>query len=147
MLVELTARNIAIGAGVFVVSLLATSAIVTAFLVGIRPDHFVVEQSALARRFKSVGARIAYSVAKNLLGVVLVCVGVVLALPGVPGQGVLTILVGLVLLDIPSKRRFELRQVSRPRVLAAINKLRARFHKPPLIVEPDRPSPPSKPST
>lgn len=145
MPVELTARNIAFGAGVFVLSAVVTTAIVTAFLVGIRPDHFVVDQSAVARRFKSVGARIAYTLAKNLLGVVLVCVGVVLSLPGVPGQGLLTILVGLVLLDIPSKRRFELRQVSRPRVLSAINRLRARFGKAPLVVDTDPPSPADPP--
>ena len=68
-------------------------------------------------------------------------VGVVLALPGVPGQGLLTMLVGLLLLDIPSKRRLELRIVSRPTVLKTINRVRRRFRRPALLV-----APPAKPS-
>ena len=73
--------------------------------------------------------------AKNLLGLVLVGLGVVMSLPGVPGQGVLTILLGVMLLDFPGKRRLELMLVSRPRVFRAINRLRARFDKPPLILD------------
>jgi len=71
---------------------------------------------------------------KNLLGVALIVVGVLLSLPGVPGQGVLTILIGIMLLDLPGKRRMEQKLVSRPRVLNAINGLRARFGKPPLVL-------------
>ena len=74
-------------------------------------------------------------VAKNLLGVGLVLVGVLLSMPGIPGQGVLTILIGLVLLDFPGKRRFERRLVGMPRILRTINRLRARFGKPPLVLQ------------
>src|SRR5688572_17540561 len=42
---------------------------------------------------------------KNLLGLAIVALGIILSIPGIPGQGALTILVGLVLLDIPGKRR------------------------------------------
>jgi len=41
---------------------------------------------------------------KNFLGVFLLVVGVILALPGVPGPGVLTIFVAVLLLDFPGKR-------------------------------------------
>ena len=67
--------------------------------------------------------------------------GVVLALPGVPGQGLLTIFVGILLLDIPGKRRFELKIIRRPGVLKYVNRLRDRFNKPPLLVAPDDPPP------
>ena len=73
--------------------------------------------------------------AKNLLGLVLVGFGVVMSLPGVPGQGVLTILLGIMLLDFPGKRVLETRIVSRPRVNGAVNALRARFGKPPLLLD------------
>ena len=56
--------------------------------------------------------------------------GALLSLPGIPGQGLLTILIGLILLDFPGKRGLERRLVSRPSVLAAINRLRARFGRP-----------------
>ncbi len=74
-------------------------------------------------------------VAKNLLGVFLVLLGIVLSLPGVPGQGILTILLGLIMLDIPGKRPLEARIIKRPAVRDAINKLRARFNKPPLELD------------
>ena len=73
--------------------------------------------------------------AKNLLGLLLVFLGVVMSLPGVPGQGVLTILLGIMLLDFPGKRRLELKLVRRPKVLRVINRLRARFDKPPLLLD------------
>jgi hypothetical protein len=72
---------------------------------------------------------------KNLLGVFLVGLGIILSLPGVPGQGLLTILLGLIMLDIPGKRPLEARIIKRPAVRAAINKLRARFNKPPLVLD------------
>ena len=73
--------------------------------------------------------------AKNLLGLVLVFAGIIMSLPGVPGQGVLTILLGIMLLDFPGKRSLETRIISRPRVNTAVNALRARFNKPPLMLD------------
>jgi hypothetical protein len=74
-------------------------------------------------------------VAKNLYGVFLILLGIVLSLPGVPGQGILTILLGLIMLDIPGKRPFEARIIQRPAILTAVNNLRARYKKPPLLMD------------
>ena len=46
-------------------------------------------------------------VAKNLLGIVTVLVGIILSLPVVPGPGLLLILIGVMLLEFPGKRRLE----------------------------------------
>lgn len=43
---------------------------------------------------------------RNVLGYALIALGVVLSIPLVPGQGLLTILVGLSLADWPGKQRF-----------------------------------------
>ncbi|MBS1796233.1 MAG: hypothetical protein JSS81_20435 [Acidobacteria bacterium] len=72
---------------------------------------------------------------KNIFGVILVLIGIVLSLPGVPGQGILTILTGLIMIDIPGKRPWEARIIKRPVVLAAVNNLRAKYNKPPLILD------------
>jgi hypothetical protein len=69
-------------------------------------------------------------VAKNLLGAVLVLAGVVMLV--VPGQGVLTIVVGLVLVDFPGKYRLERWLATRPPVWRAINWLRKREGREPL---------------
>lgn len=70
---------------------------------------------------------------KNIAGVIMICLGIV-ALVG-PGQGILSILTGLILLDIPGKRPFEARIIQRPAILAAANRLRARYKKEPLIMD------------
>jgi hypothetical protein len=53
----------------------------------------------------------------------------------VPGQGILTILLGIMLLDFPGKRDLEYRLVSQPRVFNTINKLRHRFGKDSLVLD------------
>jgi hypothetical protein len=62
----------------------------------------------------------------------LVLLGVALSLPGVPGQGLITILIGVMLLDFPGKRELERKIISRPAVLSNVNKLRNKFSRPPL---------------
>jgi len=74
-------------------------------------------------------------VAKNIAGVILLLLGFVMALPGIPGQGVLTMIIGLTLVDFPGKRGIERRILRHRRVLDAINRLRARFHRPPLEMD------------
>jgi hypothetical protein len=71
-------------------------------------------------------------VLRNLLAVALVGLGIILSLPGVPGQGLLTILLGIMLSDFPGKERLERKIVGYPKVLQALNRLRQRFEKPPL---------------
>ena len=74
-------------------------------------------------------------IGKNLLGFLLVALGIVLSIPGVPGQGLLTILLGVMLLDFPGKLTLERKLLSRPEVVRTINKLRGRFEKPPLELD------------
>jgi hypothetical protein len=69
---------------------------------------------------------------KNLLGLLFLCLGIAMLV--LPGQGILTMLVGISLLDFPGKYRIERRIVSMPGVLKAINNLRARSGQPPLQV-------------
>lgn len=61
---------------------------------------------------------------KNAVGAVLLCLGVVMLFT--PGQGVLTILAGLLLMNFPGKYRLERWLVQRPGVLKSLNWLRTR---------------------
>ena len=74
-------------------------------------------------------------VGKNIVGYVTVCLGVVLALPGVPGQGVVLILIGLTMLNFPGKRRLEKKLIGRPSVLRVVNRLRQRLKRAPLQMD------------
>jgi hypothetical protein len=73
-------------------------------------------------------------VARNVAGVALIAVGVVLSVPGVPGQGLLTIFIGILLVDFPGKRRLERRILGVPVLLRAVNRLRHRRGHPPLVL-------------
>jgi hypothetical protein len=70
-------------------------------------------------------------IARNLVGGILVLLGLVL-IP-LPGQGVLTILAGLALMDFRGKRRVEHWLILRPAVFAAINHSRLRAGRPRLV--------------
>lgn len=62
-------------------------------------------------------------IARNALGLVLVVAGVAMLV--LPGQGLLTLLVGLLLVDFPGKHELVRRVLCKPKVLSIVNKLRA----------------------
>lgn len=76
---------------------------------------------------------------RNCAGVALLVVGVALLV--LPGQGLLTIILGLTLVDFPGRQRLLRRIVSSPPVFSALNKLRARMGRPPLEHDPDTDDP------
>lgn len=69
----------------------------------------------------------------NVLGWALILLGAVLAVPGVPGQGLLTILLGLLLVDFPGRRKLLRAILSRPAVRRGVDRIRIRFGRPPFI--------------
>lgn len=71
---------------------------------------------------------------KNLVGLVFFLAGI--AMLFLPGQGVLTMLIGISLMDFPGKRNLERKFIAQPAVLKTINKIRQKFGEPPLVVEP-----------
>ena len=71
-----------------------------------------------------------FMVLKNALGILFFLSG--LAMLILPGQGLLTIFIGLVLLDFPRKRVLVRHILGYRRILRVINRLRARFGKPAL---------------
>ncbi len=74
-------------------------------------------------------------VVKNVVGVVFVVVG--FAMIFLPGQGLLTMLIGVSLMDFPGKRELEAKMVGQPTLLGIINAMRHKFEKPPLTLAPD----------
>ena len=61
---------------------------------------------------------------KNVVGAVLVVLGIIMLVT--PGQGLLTLLAGLLLMNFPGKYQLERWLVMRPGVLRALNWLRSR---------------------
>nr|ALS89021.1 sodium:dicarboxylate symporter family [uncultured bacterium] len=132
---SLTWQNALLGVGMFIVSFTVSLALVSFVLVKLPSNYF---HSSHARQFwvdRHRAVRWSGLVLKNFAGLILIVLGVIMSLPGVPGQGILTILLGLIMLDIPGKRPLETRLVKQPKVLQSINRLRERFDKPPLILD------------
>ena len=77
--------------------------------------------------------RMVLLIGKNLLGCVFFVAGIVMLV--LPGQGILTILAGIMLLDFPGKYRFLRWIVGRPQVLRTLNWLRRRAGRTPLYLE------------
>jgi hypothetical protein len=126
----LTERVLWVG-GLLAASSLLSLAAVVAVLVAL-PVNYFQDGAAPAEGPRSPLLRWAWKIAKNILGLVLIALGLVLSVPGVPGQGLLTIVIGLILLDYPGKRGLERRIVARPAVLRTINRVRTRFGRPPM---------------
>ena len=83
------------------------------------PWHESTEESVLAKLL---------GVLKNLLGAVLVLLGLVMLVT--PGQGLLTLLAGLLLMNFPGKYQLERWLVLRPGILRGLNWLRRRRNQP-----------------
>jgi hypothetical protein len=68
---------------------------------------------------------------KNLLGGILVVAGIIMLFT--PGQGLLSILIGLMIMNYPGKYRLECWIINRPLILKTVNRLRDRRGQPPLL--------------
>jgi hypothetical protein len=132
---SITWHSVLIGVLLFAVTFTISLAIVSFIMVKIPPDYFHKDRPRELWADRHPVVRFLGIAAKNLLGVVLVVLGILMSIPGVPGQGILTILLGIMLLDFPGKRKLEHKLVSKPQVLKTINKLRHRFGRPDLLLE------------
>ena len=120
----------AVSALLFVASLL----LVPALGVRIPADYFEGEERPPGRwSHRHPLVRLILMIGRNILGILFIGAGVAMLV--LPGQGLLTVLVGVLLIDFPGKYRFERWLLSRPRVHRAINWLRRRAGAEPLRLE------------
>lgn len=131
----LTWGSILLGVGLFLTSLALSFVAIAIVMVKLPENYFSSHYKQDFLPNSSWLVRWGAVIGKNIAGVFLILLGILLSLPGVPGQGILTILLGLIFIDIPGKRPLEARIIKRPTVLAAVNKLREKYGKPPFIVD------------
>jgi hypothetical protein len=91
-------------------------------------DYFTCKRRPLESLQSYPVLRTLATVAKTLLGLVLLIAGVVMLVA--PGQGVLTLIAGLALIEFPGKNRLERWLVTRPHVWRSLNWLRRKFGRP-----------------
>lgn len=113
----------------FVGSLIAMPLIIARM----RSDYFVRRKPTEASwTGRHPAMRIGFLIFKNLLGVILFLAGIAMLV--LPGQGIITMVVGISLLNFPGKRRLELRIFRQRRIRRAVNWIREKANRPPLII-------------
>lgn len=121
----------------FLATLIAAPILVTR----IPPDYFTHAKrppGMWAHRHRAL--RWTLLAVRTIVAVVVMAAGIAMLV--LPGQGLLTLLIGFFLLDFPGKYRLERRIIARPRILKAVNALRRRRGRQPL----QTPRPPTAPA-
>jgi hypothetical protein len=116
-----------------VVSFVGTIALVPILVIRIPEDYFAEKKrhrwEPWAHRHPVI--RWMLLIAKNVIGYAFIILGVAMLV--LPGQGMLTIIIGIMFINFPGKYRLERWAVTRGPVLSTINRLRLRAGRAPLI--------------
>ena len=112
----------------FLLSLLGLS-----WLISMIPyNYFVDEKRVSFIKMKNPLRWLLIMILKNAIGLALILCGILMLI--LPGQGVLTIITGLIFLDYPGKFRFERLLVKNKLILNSMNWIRRKLDKPDLII-------------
>jgi uncharacterized membrane protein len=116
-----------------VITFIATLLIIPMMVIKMPEEYFLYDKSHLKEfRRQHPIIRFFSVIFKNILGMVFIVAGVVMLI--LPGQGVLTILIGFTLVNFPRKRALERRVIQNQAVHKAVNWIRAKAGKPPVKV-------------
>ena len=99
-------------------------------IVWLPADYLTAEPEVGLVRQKPAVWRYPYWIVKNIIGAVFIVAGIIMLV--LPGQGILTMVLGLALINFPGKRRVIRRLFTYRLIFKAINRLREKAHKPPL---------------
>lgn len=106
-----------------IVLLIGTALLIPLLIVRLPPDYFLQGENR-RRQARSRGTImfLAFAVLRNLIGIILFVAGVIMLF--VPGQGLLTILIALMLIDFPGKHAMLMRLAANPHVMRGANRIR-----------------------
>jgi hypothetical protein len=127
---------VAIVGGISLLTLVISALVVPILIRRLPQDYFVREHASSSPELERHPAlRLLLLILKNLFGAILAIAGLIMFVT--PGQGILTLLIGICLLDFPGKRRLEVWIVKRRPVHRAIDWIRRRAGEPPLLLPGD----------
>jgi|TARA_B110000977_G_scaffold200688_1_gene292143 hypothetical protein len=101
-------------------------------LVALIPSDYFLRKKYSKLRSSNLFLWLLISIFKNIIGYSLIIGGIIMLI--LPGQGLFTIIIGLMLSNYPGKYALEKKLISTPSILKSINWLRKKSNKPPLIV-------------
>ena len=100
------------------------------WLVALIPEDYFINRKASKMRSSNPVLWYIVLIIKNVAGYSLVLGGIMMLV--LPGQGVFTIIIGLMLSNYPGKYSIERKFIAIPSILKSINWLRNKSNKPPL---------------
>ena len=103
-------------------------------LVRLPADYFLVNDSASLVTRRSIKQLLVFAL-KNIVGVLLLVLGILMLF--LPGPGLLAILIGLVLTNLPGKKRLIAKLLQTPTILVPINRLRESKGCAPFVIKKD----------
>ncbi|MEO1943619.1 MAG: PGPGW domain-containing protein [Candidatus Thioglobus sp.] len=106
---------------IFVISL-----ILTPFLLGLIPSDYFIDQNRHKLRIENT-AHLIVIIIRTLLGSILLLAGIIMLVT--PGQGIMSIILGLFLMEFPGKRLLEDKLINHDPTFKALNWLRSKTGK------------------
>ncbi len=102
------------------------------WLVGMIPEDYFIRNGASKTKSNNPVLWYFVLIFKNLFGYTLIFGGIMMLI--LPGQGLFTIIIGLLLSNYPGKYKIEKKVIAIPSVLRSINWLRKKTNKPPIKI-------------
>ena len=109
------------------------SLIAIPWIIGRLPvDYFILHRKQVEERHRMhpLAAKFVFA-ARNVIGILFLFAGVAMLI--LPGQGIITILIGISFMDFPKKNMMVDYLVKRPEVVRVLNWIRRKEKKPPFI--------------
>ena len=121
-----------IGLGASSIIIFITSILGISWFVAQIPEDYFLSSKRKPSKWKEQKPilRLAVLFGKNVIGLSLIIGGLLMLV--LPGQGLLTIVTGLLLINYPGKYKLEQKLVAIPSVFRALNWIRVKANKPPL---------------
>lgn len=102
------------------------------WLVGMIPEDYFIRNGTSKTKSNNPVLWYFVLIFKNLFGYTLIFGGIMMLI--LPGQGLFTIIIGLLLSNYPGKYKIEKKVIAIPSVLRSINWLRKKTNKPPIKI-------------
>ena len=121
-----------IGLGASSIIIFITSILGISWFVAQIPEDYFLSSKRKPSKWKEQKPilRLAVLFGKNIIGLSLIIGGLLMLV--LPGQGLLTIVTGLLLINYPGKYKLEQKLVAMPSIFRALNRIRVKANKPPL---------------
>ncbi|WP_437186310.1 PGPGW domain-containing protein [Planctomicrobium sp. SH668] len=111
-----------------IISSIVGTVLVFWVIVNMPVDHFT--QPIRVSTHRNPVMRVVSAVVRNAIGAVLIVLGIYMVIA--PGPGILAILLGISIMDLPGKHRLIDGVIQRKSVRTSLNWVRKKFNKPPL---------------